>query len=290
MDGDLQHPPEIIPELLAEAAMGDYDVVVASRYTGPGEAAGLSSPFRRVVSSAATGAAKVFFPRRLSAVSDPMSGFFILRRQAVDSASLRPRGFKILLEIVARTPQLRVSEVPFTFAERHEGESKASGREMIRYLRQLTALKWAASKAQVSRFAKFALVGGSGVAVNLAALHFLLAAHGVGNAVAASLATQIAICWNFLLTELWVFGRRRSGRIWARAAAFWAINTAALAIQLPLADLIDRFTPLDYVRATLVALALLVVVRFVVCELVLYPTIGRSRTRQSSAAQPAGTV
>lgn len=139
MDGDLQHPPERIADLLA--AGSGADLVVASRYSGNGNAQGLSSRVRRVGSSGATGLARLLFPRTLAPVTDPMSGFFAIRTAAVDPTALRPRGFKILLEVLVRAPRLRVAEVPFEFAERHAGKSKASGREMARYLRQLVALR-----------------------------------------------------------------------------------------------------------------------------------------------------
>jgi dolichol-phosphate mannosyltransferase len=95
MDGDLQHPPEIIPSMLGTARACDLDVVVASRNCADGSRVGLASWYRGVVSSGATTSAKALFPRRLAAVTDPMSGFFGLRRTAVDPETLRPRGFKI---------------------------------------------------------------------------------------------------------------------------------------------------------------------------------------------------
>jgi glycosyltransferase involved in cell wall biosynthesis len=150
MDGDLQHPPERIAALLAAA--GGADLVVASRYMGNGNAKGLSSQIRRVGSSGATGLARLLFPRTLAPVTDPMSGFFAVRTAAIDPAALRPRGFKILLEVLVRNPRLRVVEVPFEFADRHAGKSKASWREMARYLRQLAALRIAtAGGARLAR-------------------------------------------------------------------------------------------------------------------------------------------
>ena len=140
MDGDLQHPPERIVDLLAAAGAG-ADLVVASRHSGNGNAKGLSSGTRRLGSSGATWLARLLFPRTLAPVTDPMSGFFAVRTAAIDPASLRPRGFKILLEILVRTRPRRVVEVPFEFAERYAGHSKASWREMARYLRLLVALR-----------------------------------------------------------------------------------------------------------------------------------------------------
>lgn len=149
MDGDLQHPPEQLPELLAIAERG-VDLVVATRYAGDGSADGLSSRFRGVASVGAGGIARALFPRALASVSDPMSGFFAIRTAAVRPDDLQLRGFKILLEMLVRMPGLRVAEVPFTFAERQAGESKASWQEAVCYLRQLVGLR-AATAAAIGR-------------------------------------------------------------------------------------------------------------------------------------------
>ena len=161
-----------MPDLTAAAGRG-ADLVVATRYAGAGSAGGLPSRFRILASRGAGLAARVLFPRALADVSDPMSGFFAVRTAAVRPGDLRPRGFKILLELLVRTPTLRVAEVPFTFAERQHGQSKASGREAARYLRQLVALRLAAA-GRAWRLARFAIVGGSGVLVNLVVLAVLL--------------------------------------------------------------------------------------------------------------------
>jgi dolichol-phosphate mannosyltransferase len=140
MDGDLQHPPELIGALLEQARRSKADLVVASRYCAGGDVGDFSAP-RAALSRCSAQAARVLFPRRLRGVSDPLSGFFLIRRVAVDSAALRPRGFKILLEILVRSGPLRTSEVSFRFGERYAGESKASVREGVRYLRQLMELR-----------------------------------------------------------------------------------------------------------------------------------------------------
>lgn len=146
MDGDLQHPPGLVDVLVNRARQDDVDVVIASRFAGDSAASGLS-PARRVVSRALTAAAKTVFPTRLRSVTDPLSGFFVVRRAAVDPDRLRPRGFKVLLEILARHPQLRVAEVDFAFGERAAGASKASPKEVGRYAAQLTRLRAASWRA-----------------------------------------------------------------------------------------------------------------------------------------------
>lgn len=141
MDGDLQHPPETILGMLAAAEAQDATLVVASRYRVGGDSAGLDGAPRRLASHAAAGAAKLLFWKSLRDVTDPMSGFFLFRRDAVVGTQLRPRGFKILIELAVRTPGLRLAEVPYTFQARHAGESKAGCREAINYLRHLVRLR-----------------------------------------------------------------------------------------------------------------------------------------------------
>jgi dolichol-phosphate mannosyltransferase len=140
LDADLQHPPEVIPRLLAAAERDRADLAVASRYCGTGGADGLG-PVRALISTACGSAAKLLFPFRLRGVTDPMSGFFLVRRSAVNLDELRPRGFKILLELLVRHGGLRPTEVGFTFADRHAGESKGSLREGLTYLGALGDLR-----------------------------------------------------------------------------------------------------------------------------------------------------
>ena len=120
MDGDLQHPPELLPALLARHEEGEADVVAASRYIGGGDTSGLGTAMRFGVSRTATWLTRAMFPIRLARSSDPMTGFFLVDRTRLDLAALKPQGFKILLEILART-DLRIAEIPMEFAERRHG-------------------------------------------------------------------------------------------------------------------------------------------------------------------------
>lgn len=140
MDADLQHPPELLEPLFDEARRSNADVIVASRHC-PGGDVGDFSASRAALSRGSVLLARAMFPRRLRGISDPMSGFFLVRRAAVDLNALRPRGFKVLLEILLCGRRLATSEVPFRFGERHAGDSKASLREGARYLRRLIELR-----------------------------------------------------------------------------------------------------------------------------------------------------
>ncbi len=143
MDADLQHPPELVRSLLDTAKAENASLVVASRYCTTGDSAGLSSRSRVFVSRAASASAKLLFPRRLRKITDPMSGFFLVDRNAVDEDALKPRGFKILLEIAVRTDGLRVAEVGYAFGDRHSGESKSCGREGMRFVLHVGHLRGA---------------------------------------------------------------------------------------------------------------------------------------------------
>jgi dolichol-phosphate mannosyltransferase len=138
MDGDLQHPPALIPDLLRRIEAG-ADIAVASRYAKGGGSAGLESGYRRLVSRGSSWAARLCFPESRR-TSDPMSGFFCVRREAVSRAELRPVGFKILLELLVLFPDLSVADVPFEFGLRDAGESKAGMRQGLLYLRHLAFL------------------------------------------------------------------------------------------------------------------------------------------------------
>ncbi|WP_436529202.1 glycosyltransferase [Actinoplanes sp. HUAS TT8] len=142
MDGDLQHPPEVAVQLLRTMDDTSADLVVASRYVDGGDAGGLGSARRHAVSKGSTLLARGLFPRLVGGVcTDPMTGFFCVRRDALDLDRLRPRGFKILLEILAGH-RLRVAEVPFTFGDRAHGVSKADWRNGRAFLVQLLSLRF----------------------------------------------------------------------------------------------------------------------------------------------------
>ncbi len=138
MDGDLSHPPRKILELTDALDRGDADFVLASRYVADGGSDEDWGFLRRLNSRLATWLARPF-----TAVKDPMSGFFALRRSTLRAGmDLRPIGYKIALELIVRCRCRRIVEVPFCFANRSRGRSKLSLREQINYLRHLGRLAW----------------------------------------------------------------------------------------------------------------------------------------------------
>ena len=168
IDADMQHDETLLPRMLNVLRGGDVDLVVGSRYL---DAAGLASGFSPARKAASQFATALGRKALKSDVSDPVSGFFMIRREAIDqvAASLEPTGFKILFDIIASQPQpLRVKELPYAFAAREAGESKLDNRVALEYL-GLVASKL--SRGLISpRIIFFGLVGVSGLAVHMTVL------------------------------------------------------------------------------------------------------------------------
>jgi len=268
MDGDLQHPPEAIPRLAERFGRGDADVIVATRYADEGEAGGLADARRVLVSRGSTRLAKTLFPKRLAEVSDPMTGFFLVDRRALDLDSLRPRGFKILLEILARH-ELHVAEIPFRFEGRRSGESKASHRQGARFLAQLARLRF-------GRMSRFAVIGALGAVANLALMQALMAV-GVEYLVAAVIAAEATIVGNFALQERFVFRDLRAGASGAAArfAKSFAFNNAEALVRIPLLAVMVEGWHVSSLLAAAVTLAGAFVVRFLFHSLVVYAPVRR---------------
>lgn len=265
MDGDLQHPPEIVPQLIAATEAEDVDLVYGSRYAGSGDAAGLGGRTRAWVSTSSTVLAKVAFPRKLRGMSDPMSGLFAVRLASLNLATLRPPGYKILLEILAVSRLRRTVGVPFSFQPRFSGTSKASVAEGLRYLKQLLALRTHLSVARLLQLAAFLAVGLSGVVANTFVLWLLSERWWHEPYLLASfVATNVAIVWNFALFELLVFRGRRRYSSWAGFLRFWGLNMALLPLQLGLLTLSIEVLNMNTIVANVFSLGIVFVVRYVV--------------------------
>ena len=270
MDGDLQHPPELVPELVATGMREHAEVVVASRRVPGGSAQGLSSFGRAVVSSSSTVLSKLVFPGNLHGISDPMSGFFAVRLDAFDLDAMHPRGFKILLELLAREGQVTKAEVPFTFGERASGESKASVREGVTFVRRLASLRVSESLSRVRRSGRlqrgagFATVGLTGLGVNLLVM-WLLADPGTLHLhylLSAVLTTQIASSWNFAFVDTLVYRGAKRLTALSRYLGFMVMSNAVLLLRIPFLALLVSVLGVHYLAANVLTLVLGYLVRF----------------------------
>jgi dolichol-phosphate mannosyltransferase len=211
MDADLQHPPEKVREMLELARGSDADVVVASRYAQGGSYTGLPGPARRAVSVGSKYLAQIVF-KEARKTSDPMTGFFLVRNEAISGIQFRPTGFKVLLEILVCAPDLRVVEAPLNFQARQAGVSKATLRQGLEYLAHMTSLFWYVPSA--GRFWKFAMVGASGVLVNSLTLVILAEYFHAHKVIAWMFAVGVSILSNFLLNNAFTWRDvRHSSRI-----------------------------------------------------------------------------
>ena len=234
MDADLQHPPEVLPKLVDAFTDPAVDLAIASRYALNGDSQGLNL-FRKWISRGASNLAQAVLPPAAHGVTDPMSGYFMLRRRVLDGTTLRPQGYKILLEVLGRGRYDRVVDVPFEFGRRRSGQSKLGAAVMRDYLQQLWKLAW--SPSGFGRFVRFCLVGATGVVVNMGIFWWLKASGMLGTLRAGAVAVECAILNNFLWNELWTFKDRSQGaprpadRL-RRLAHFHLICGVGAAIQL----------------------------------------------------------
>jgi dolichol-phosphate mannosyltransferase len=138
IDADGQHPPESLFELFERATEGDHDIVVASRYIENGGIKNWSQS-RKLVSAGATAIAQLSLLRGVD-IQDPLSGFFIARRNIINELKLDPVGYKILLEILVKADPDSVVEVGYVFRDRNEGTSNLSLTSYLEYLVHISKL------------------------------------------------------------------------------------------------------------------------------------------------------
>lgn len=238
IDGDLQHPPAVLIALLAALEAG-ADLAVASRHVAGGGISdwGLG---RRALSRGAQLLGLVILPAVVGRVSDPMSGYFAVRRSAISGVQLNPKGYKILLEVLGRGQVGPIAEVGYVFQERRSGASKVTARQYWEYLQHLWTLRGRVVRQGASadrtllrgRFLRFGLVGLSGVVVDMAMLYLLSDPSKLdwGLTTSKVLASELAIMNNFLWNDRWTFGDiARSQRGWRqRLQRFLKFNLICL--------------------------------------------------------------
>jgi len=204
IDADLQHDEKILPRFIENFVAGS-DIVIGSRKAEGGGIEGWSA-LRRFMSWTATKMARFLLP---GLPSDPMSGFFAIRADLYYTIApqINPRGFKILLEIIAHAPKAKIAEVGYVFRPREHGESKLSGSIILSYLMALYDLRF--GKILPIKYIKFSIVGPCGLVVNQSVLFFLKRFAHLTNEIALVLAIEVAIIFNYFLNNLFTFRETR---------------------------------------------------------------------------------
>jgi dolichol-phosphate mannosyltransferase len=202
IDADLQHPPEILLELWQEMERG-AELALASRHV---EGGGVSewSVIRRFLSRGAQMLGLIILPEVISRLSDPMSGYFMVRRSTIVNKPLSPVGYKILIEVAARGRIRWIAEVGYVFRERVAGASKVTWKQYVEYIQHLIRLRF--SLWPITRFLRFGVVGFSGVFVDMGVFYLLRTMLGLGLTRSAIISSEVAIINNFLWNDVWTFG------------------------------------------------------------------------------------
>ncbi len=243
IDADLQHDETVLPQMLASLKSGETDLAIGSRFlTSSGLEKGLT-PFRKVGSRLANILARSVLKVE---VSDPVSGFFMIRRDLIEAVApdLTNDGFKILFDIIAsqHSPP-RIREFPYIFAERQAGQSKMDERVIIEYLGLI--LTKLTGNLLPTRFLMFAVVGLGGVAVHMAVLYSGRAA-GLQFIVSQGVAAMTAMTTNFLVNNSVTYRDRRlrGMRLLTGYLRFCALCGVGLLANVAVANLVHEHTPI----------------------------------------------
>jgi dolichol-phosphate mannosyltransferase len=275
IDGDMQHPPKVLLQLLAEMNRG-ADLAVASRHLENG---GVSNWhfMRRFLSRGAQILGLVILPTVVGRISDPMSGYFMVRRSAIAGTILYPTGYKILLEILGRGQIKQIAEVGYVFQERKEGESKVTWKQYVEYILHLLRLR---SRGRIgylkqrfrfplARFLRFSLVGLSGVFVDMAIFYLLSDPSTLAWRLTRSkiFAAELAIINNFFWNDRWTFadiyhGQKNLGKRRKRFLKFNLICLGGLILNVLLLNLFFNVFGLNRYLANLLAIAMVTIWNF----------------------------
>ncbi|NMB79858.1 MAG: glycosyltransferase family 2 protein [Methanomicrobiales archaeon] len=258
IDADFSHPPVLIPRMYEEIKKGS-DVVIGSRYM---EGGGIKDwPLkRRLISTGATFLGRLLFPD----ITDPVSGFFAIRKNVVKDASLKPRGYKILLEVLGKGHWEKDVEIPFEFTDREAGASKLKLRTIIEYAEQVLDItlhsfihRDNAAWREWKRVFKFGIVGLTGIIVNMGVLYALTEYAHFYYLVASFFAIELSIINNFIWNDLWTFQgetERKFSSRYQRLVAFNLVSAGGVAINMGLLYLFTGVFGVYYLISNLIGI------------------------------------
>jgi dolichol-phosphate mannosyltransferase len=234
IDADLQHDETLVPKLLEAAKRDAADIVVASRYIAGGSTGALAAERVRL-SRAASALSRVI----CKGLTDPMSGFFVVRRAFLERVVRRlyGRGFKILLDLVAAARgEVRILELPYSMRSRAHGESKLGARVIAEFF--MLILYHLTGRLLPARFFLFCAVGVTGLAVHLAVLWVVFHLTAGSFLPSQLLATWAAMTSNFFLNNTFTYGdqRLRGARLWRGLLSFYVACGIGAFINVAVAE------------------------------------------------------
>ncbi|WOF17123.1 glycosyltransferase family 2 protein [Methanoplanus sp. FWC-SCC4] len=255
IDADFSHPPKMIPEFYTSVAQDGNDVVIGSRYLKGGDIENWPLK-RRLISLGATFFGRILFPE----ITDPVSGFFAIKRDVIKNAVMKPRGYKILMEVLGKGHWYQAKEIPFVFKDREEGDSKLKLSTIIDYILQCIDIAVYSFKhhetnvwQEWKKIFKFAAVGISGIFVNVGLLYFLTEYFGIFYLISSLIAIETSIITNFILNDLWTFkgNESRFSKKWHRFVSFQFVSVMGVLINMGILWALTEFAGLYYVISNL---------------------------------------
>lgn len=259
IDADLQHPPEVLLTMLNAIAAG-ADIVIPSRFIPGGNDGGLNL-IRKIISATARFMGKALL-KKLRPISDSTSGFFMFRKNVIAGSVLQPIGWKILIEVLIRGKYNRVIEIPYSFQMREAGDSKMSWKEQWNYIRHLGRLVM--NSPEDRRFYFFAMVGLSGVLVNMF-IYFLLTRLHTEVRIAGCISAFVAMLSNFLLNDKITWASvRTTNTFWVRSARYIIISLIGIGINIEVLSLLYYRLQFHHLLANLIGIFSAVVWNYVI--------------------------
>ncbi|UCE37386.1 MAG: glycosyltransferase family 2 protein [Thermoplasmata archaeon] len=238
MDADLSHPPEVLPKMLKHIQNEEAELVIGSRHV-PGGGIENWTMKRKIVSKCAS-----LIARPVTKVKDPMSGFFMLKREVIEGVELKPKGYKIGLEIIVKGNYEHLVEEPYVFKNRAYGESKLGAKVVKNYLSHALSLYFH-KDSSFYQFLKFCAVGGLGIFVDLGVFSlvyysFFLNAYGqiTGTLYSQTISFGAAVTFNYALNKVWTFQdkERRKSKVTKQYFMFVAVALGAWLIRTLIID------------------------------------------------------
>lgn len=271
MDSDFSHPPKIIPKMIEKIRKTKCDLVIASRYSEGGMIKGWSMK-RKLISKTATIIAKLGLGINSS---DPMSGFFLFRKNIIEEVKFDAIGYKILLEILVKTKGVRIEEIPYTFSDRKFGESKLNSKIIYEYCKSVWRLYRYGKKNNktekrisvkfLSKAGRFFTVGASGLGINYLVSLLFSSFFDYWYIHATIFGIISSISSNFILNKIWTFEDRDFSlkRIIRQYGLFSGFSSIGAIFQLSMIYLlVDGFSQ-SYPLALIFAVGLIALLNFI---------------------------
>jgi dolichol-phosphate mannosyltransferase len=251
MDADLQHPPEINSKLIGAIENG-ADMAIASRYIDGGGCPNWGL-LRKIISRGASIISHLFLPS-VRKIKDPMSGFFMFKKNCIEGIKFKPIGYKILLEMLVMGKFNKVAEIPFTFEDRGSGASKMKATQQIDYLKHVFSLM--IHSGELARVFKFISVGLSGVIVNEGILWFLTECIKFPYYASSVFGIEASIISNFIFNDRFTFKdmRNKSTTFFNRLLKFNFTCGVGALIQYGLLILFTEVFGVNYLISNLIGI------------------------------------